>query len=312
MITVSEEKIVDYEITARVATEAFGSKQVVFSAERMHWLYERGFGQGSTIVSVFDEGVKVGQIALLHQKVCSGGEPSAATQLVDLFILQAYRSPQLVRRIYKEVERLCLARNSRFILAVPNENATLLNARFLKLSPLLRLPIRAGIGLWQSRGSGLEYSGHFKSMTRDDAIDLFSSFNTPATENGLHWDGAMLFDRLNDPTCDYAVHATADLLLISSSRKTRGIGYALLCGFLVRSQARVTSGTVHALTSAACRLWKHALFVYAGVHNSLPTLPGMVLPARLRPPMLVQLRDFNTDQLDARFDRFQLIDTDFV
>jgi hypothetical protein len=36
------------------------------------------------------------------------------------------------------------------------------------------------------------------------------------------------------------------------------------------------------------------------------------LPARLRPPMLVQLRDFNTDELDVRFDRFQLIDSDFV
>jgi hypothetical protein len=312
MITVSEEKIVDYEITARIATEAFGSKDVVFSAARMKWLYERSFGQGSAILSVFDGAVKVGQMVLVHQKVCSGGEPGSATQLVDLFILQAYRSPQLVRRIYKEVERLCQAQNIRFILAVPNENATLLNARFLKLSPLLRLPIRAGIGIWWPRGSRLKYSGHFKSMTKDDAIDLLSGFNTPATENGLQWDGEMLFERLSDPTCDYAVHATADLLLISSSRRTRGVRYALLCGFLVRPQARVTSSAVHELTRAACRLWKHALFVYAGVNNGLPALPGMAVPARLRPPMLVQLRDFNTEELDVRFDRFQLIDSDFV
>jgi hypothetical protein len=32
----------------------------------------------------------------------------------------------------------------------------------------------------------------------------------------------------------------------------------------------------------------------------------------LRAPMLVQLRDFTTDQPDMRFDRFQLIDSDFV
>ena len=234
MITVSEEKIVDYEITARIATEAFGSKEVVFSAARMKWLYERGFGQGSTIVAVFDGGDKVGQMVLLHQKVCSGGEAGAATQLVDLFILQAYRSPQLVRRIYKEVERLCLAQNIRFILALPNENATLLNARFLKLSPLLWLQIRAGFGFGWPRRSKLAYSGLFKSMTKNDAIDLLSGFSTPATENGLHWDGEILFDRLSDPTCDYAVHATADLLLISSSRKTKGIRYALLCGFILR------------------------------------------------------------------------------
>ena len=317
MLTVSEEKIVDYDLTARIATEAFGSKAVVFSAERMKWLYERSFGQGSTILSVFDGGAKVGQMVLVHQKINSGGAPGATTQLVDLFILQAYRSPQLVRRIYKEVERLCVAQNIRFILALPNENAKPLNARLLKLSPLLWMQIRAGLafsssGFWWPRTSRLKYSGHFKSMTKQDALDLFSGFDTPATENGLHWDGDILFDRLSDPTCDYAVHATADLLLISSSRKTRGIRYALLCGFFVRPQTSVTSGTVHELIRAACRLWKHSLFVYAGVNKSLPALPGIVLPARLRPPMLVQLRDLNTDALDIRFDRFQLIDSDFV
>jgi hypothetical protein len=312
MITVSEQKTVDYEITARIATEAFGAKEVVFSAARMKWLYELSFGQGSTVLAVFDDGFKVGQIVLLRQKVNSGGVSIAATQLVDLFILQAYRSPQLVRHIYKEVERLCLARNIRFVLAVPNENATLLNARFLKLSPLLWLQIRAGLGFWWPRPSKLRYSGLFKSMTREHAIDLLSGFNTPETENGLHWDGDILFDRLNDPTGDYAVHATADLLLISSSRKTRGVRYALLCGFFVRPQAMVTSGTVRELARAACLFWKHPVFVYAGVNNSLPALPGFVLPTRLRRPMLVQLRDFNSDELDVRFDRFQLIDSDFV
>ena len=45
VIAVSEEKAVDYEITARLATEAFGSREVLFSADRMKWLYERAFGK---------------------------------------------------------------------------------------------------------------------------------------------------------------------------------------------------------------------------------------------------------------------------
>ena len=57
MITGSEESLVDYEVSARIATEAFGSKEVLFSAERIKWLNERSFGQGTTIVSVSDEGV---------------------------------------------------------------------------------------------------------------------------------------------------------------------------------------------------------------------------------------------------------------
>jgi hypothetical protein len=42
MVTVSEETAVDYELTAKIATEAFALAEVHFSAERIKWLYERG------------------------------------------------------------------------------------------------------------------------------------------------------------------------------------------------------------------------------------------------------------------------------
>ncbi len=312
MISVSEETAVDYEITARIATEAFGSKEVAFSAQRIKWLYESGFGQRSAIVAVFDDGKKVGQIVLLHQKVYLDGKPTAATQLVDLFILQAYRSPQLVRRIYKEVERLCQVGSIRLVLALPNENSALLNERFLKLRPFLSLQARIGFGFSWPRRSKMKFSGRLKSMPRNQAVDLLSGFVTPAAENGLHWDAETLFNRMDDPTCDYGVHATADLLLISSSRRTKGIRHVLLCGFFARSDAAVASSAVRELVRAACHFWKHRIFVYAGVNKSLPRLPGMALPARFRPPILVQMRDFAADQPDVRFDRFQLIDSDFV
>jgi Acetyltransferase (GNAT) domain len=155
MITVSEENGVDFETTARIATEAFGSKEVAFSPPRMKWLYERGFGQGSAVVAAFDDGRKVGQIVLLHQNIYLDGEPVIATQLVDLFILQAYRSPTLVRRLYREVERLCEAKNIRVVITLPNENSAPLNARFLKLRPFLSLPVRAGLSLgWPRRKTG--------------------------------------------------------------------------------------------------------------------------------------------------------------
>jgi hypothetical protein len=217
-----------------------------------------------------------------------------------------------VRRIYKEVERLCEALRIRVVVALPNENSALLNARFMKLKPFLSLRARAGFGLGWPRASRIRYSGDLKSMPEKQAIELLSGFNTPAAENGPHWDAETLFNRIGDPTCDYAVHATADLLLVSSSRKTRGIRYVMLCGFFARDGAAVTSRDTRALIGAACRFWKHPIFVYAGVNKNLPNLPGFALPERFRPPILVQLRDFNSEEPNLRFDRFQLIDSDFV
>jgi Acetyltransferase (GNAT) domain len=313
MITVSEESDVDFESTARIATEAFGSKEVIFSPPRMKWLYERGFGQGSIVVGAFDDGRKVGQIVLLHQKVYLDGGPVIATQLIDLFILQAYRSPTLVRRLYKEVERQCEARNVRVVVTLPNAISAALNARFLKLRPFLSLPVRVGISLGWPSGTRLKFSGLLKTMPRGEAIERLSGYVTPATENGPHWDAATLFDRISDPTCDYAIHATENLLLVSSSRKTRGVNHALLCGFLARGGAAVASGDIRTLVRAACRLWKHHVFVYAGLNKSLPYLPGFALPDRLRPPILVQLRDSaSSGETLPSFDRFQLTDSDFV
>ena len=312
MITVSEESAVDFESTARIATEAFGSKDISFSAPRMKWLYERGFGQGSTVVAAYDDGKKIGQIVLLHQKVYLDGAPVMATQLIDLFILKAYRSPVLVRRLYQEVERLCGAKQIRVILGLPNPISAPLNARFMGLRPFLLLPVRVGVSLGWSRSERLKFSDPIKALSRDEAIERLAGFGTQLSENGLHWDPAMLFDRISDPTCDYAVHATPDLLLISSSRKTRGISHVLLCGFFARLQAAVASSDIPTLIRAACRLWKHRVFVYAGLNKSLPYLPGFALPERLRPPILVQLRDCASADAAPRFDRFELTDADFV
>jgi hypothetical protein len=301
---------VDYELTAKIATEAFASGDVCFSVERIKWLYERGFGQGTTVLSALDDGRKVGQIARINQRLHLDGEPRAATQLVDLFVLQAYRSAPLLRRIYREVERICSNRHIRYVLALPNDKSVLLNERFLKLKPVLQLPVRAGVSLVAHDPSRVKFSGSLKPMTKPEAVELLSGFGGLAGQNGLCWNGDALLSRLDDPTRDYAI--TADLLLISSSRKSRGIRHTMLCGFFARQGAAITNDDVQQLVRAACRFQKLPVFVYAGISNSLPTLPGVALPARVRPSMLVQLRDFHAEGHEVRFDRFELIDSDFV
>lgn len=311
MIAVSEERTVDFESTARIATEAFGSKDITFSPSRMKWLYERGFGAGAAVVAAFDGDNKVGQLVLLHQKIQLDGEPVIATQLIDLFVLQAYRSPGVVRRLYQEAGRICEASHTRIILGLPNPISAPLNARFMKVRPFLSLPVRIGVSFGWSSRARVQFSTPVKSMPKDQAIERLSPFATPASENGLQWDAVTLFERISDPTCDYAIHATANLLLVSSSRRTRGISHALLCGFFARPSAVIAAGDINALIGAACRLWKHRVFVYAGINNSLPRLPGLAIPARYRQPILVQLRD-TSSETPPRFDRFQLTDSDFI
>ena len=315
MVTVAEEKAVDYALTARLATEAFADEKVSFSPDRIQWLYERSFSQGTTVLAALQDGQKIGQIALISQKLCVGGETRQAVQLVDLFIMQAHRSAAVLRKLYREVERICEARGIRYILALPNDKSVLLNARFLKLSASTELPVRAGLSLLPPRAR-LACSARLRSLSREAAIALFEAFACQSTENGVHYDGESLFSRLDDPTRDYAVHATDELLLISTSRNRKNLNHTLLCGFFTRKQARPGTNDVDDLVRAACSFWRAPLFVYAGVNDSLPKLPGLPLPARLKRPILVQLRDMAaglaSDAGVARFARFQLLDSDFA
>jgi hypothetical protein len=312
MVTVSEEAAADYELTAKIATEAFALPDVHFSAERIKWLYERAFGRGTTVLAALDDGRKVGQIAMIGQSICIAGEIHPAVQLVDLFLLKAYRSAHVVRKLYAEVEKTCATQNIRYMLALPNDKSAPLNARFLKLLPVMWMPIRAGVSLRRPTSAAIVHSGLLKSMRRDQAIELFSPFTCPTDENGTHWDAKTLFDRLDDPTRDYAVHATANLLLASAPRRTRGVSYTALCAFFARSSTRPSAHDVDELVRAACRHWRQPMFVYAGANSRLPKLPGAPLPARLRRPILVQLRDVSADAHNVSFDRFQLIDSDFA
>jgi hypothetical protein len=271
------------------------------------------------VLAALEDGQKVGQIALIGQKVCIAGEARPAVQLVDLFVMRTHRSAGLVRRLYREVERICAARGIRYILALPNDKSVQLNARLLKLAPLGQLPIRAGVSLLPPRAK-LAYSGRLKSLGREAAIALLAPFASQSTDNGVRYDGASLFSRLDDPTRDYAVHATDELLLISTQRKRKNVSHTVLCGFFTRPQARPAARSVDELIRAACGFWRAPLFVYAGINDGLPKLPGVPLPAWLKRPILVQLRDMATnlatnlaaDRLEARFARFQLIDSDFA
>lgn len=300
----------DYEATARLADEGFERPNPSFDAGRLRWLYTAAFAGGSTTLGLYDGARKVGQVVLLHHPVRSGGEISGSISLVDLFILKAFRSREAIERLYAAVERFCLEHQIRFVLAVPNGKAAGVNARFLKLQSFLTLEIRAGLALPLTWGPGV-VSAEAGRIGRAGCEDVFRRF-LPATGDGLSWSADTLWPRLQDPAARYGVHATPDLLVISSRRVTRHLPHTLICAMMGRPGARVSRADVGRLTSAACALQGRPLFVYVGLNTAVP-LPGWSAPARFRPsPMIVQCRDLTATQAPPPFERFELLDFDFV
>jgi hypothetical protein len=248
---------------------------------------------------------------MVRQPVLMDGISEHAIQIVDLFITKAFRSRGLIRRLYDEVERQCLLQEVRFALGMPNARAISVNERFLKLRPFLRLPVRIGLAI-PKRSAAVIFSAPFDSTKKQDMLRLLAPYRTARTENGIAWQEEALYQRLCSPKHRYGLHATEDLLLISSARTRRHVRYTLLCGFFAHAERELAPACVRNVIRAACRLWNRPLFAYIGFNKSLPGPQGISLPRWLRrSPMLLQLRDFRPENSKPQFHRFQALDFDF-
>jgi hypothetical protein len=309
--TAEREPQVDYVATAELMTSAFALGEPI-PPERLEWLYNRSFSSGTTVIALRDGQRKVGQIAMVRQTLQLNGERETAAQLVDLFIIPGYRGRQSLKLLYDEVERQFGEQKIRFGIGMPNAKALGVNAHFFQLQPYLTLPFSVGMSLSkQVSGDGLSFQ--FDPLDRSRLLPLLAQFGSADTDNGLVWNETRLFERLSRPAKQYGIHVFGNLLLISSLRRSRGIDHTLLCGLLVRPGHRASQAELDQAVRAACLMWGRRLFVYVGVNNKLPRLPGLILPERVRPsPMLVQLRDFRPDKAPLQLDRYELIDFDFA
>jgi hypothetical protein len=306
------EQIVNYEETARLATEAFASSNLVIMPERLRWFYERCFSLGATVIALRDGGRKVGQIAMVRQTLRVDGQEESAAQLVDLFISREFRGKERLRLLYAEVEKQFIKQDIRFAIGMPNAKALGVNEHFFNLKPFLRLPFSMGVAIPVPLRQGL-LSFRFDPSNKNQILSLFAGFRSSPEENGVIWDEAKLFERLCSYKREYGIHVLDDVLLISSPRSSHGINYTLLCGFMTRRGAASTPIVVRRVVRAACRLWGRHLFVYAGVNSKLSSAPGIVMPTKIRPsPLLVQLRDFKPERKPLHLDRFQLLDFDLA
>lgn len=307
------ETAIDYVETARLANEAFDDPSA-FNAPHMQWLYERCFSEGSTMISLYDGTRKVGQFAMVRQTVTAGGgRAEQAAQLVDLFVLKPFRSRAALAALYGEVERQCRAQGIRFAIGMPNAGAIAVNEHFLKLQPHRWLGIHAGVSVMRPVSPSLVIDERFAANN----IDLYRAWLAPYmpanSESGIRWTADTFCERLNNPRFPYALHAVENLLLVSSQRVRRRTSYVLLCGYFARQGATVRQRDVHAVTRAACNVWRRPLFIYPGFNDALPAPPGWRLPQRLRPStMLIQLRDFHPDRSPLQLTRYQPLDFDFA
>lgn len=308
--TTQVDEPVDYSETADVANQAF-AEPGKFVPSTVQWMYEKCFSLGATVVSLRANGDKIGQFVIIRQKIAHDGRIVDAAQLVDLLVLPEYRSRHTLAALYRAVEQRCISEGIRYIVGMPNQKAISANEHFIGLKPFLWLDIRMGLAI-PHVSSRLRFNQRHGDGSADELRALFEPYMPPVTEDGIVWTAPSLVSRLNRPGFRYGIHATNDVLLISSPRIRKGVPYTLLCAFFPRDNAAPSRADIKAVTAAACATWRRPLFVFPGIHKGIAGGPGWRVPQSLRPStMLVQMREFGRDKPAFAFHRYQSLDFDF-
>jgi Acetyltransferase (GNAT) domain len=311
-LTAAPEKHVDYMVAAQLGTDAFDDRNIVLTPAKLKWFYESAFSSGFTVVALLHENKKVGQIAMVRQTLMINGKQQATAQLVDLYIKKSFRGKSALIALYDEVERQFRAQNIRIAFGMPNAKAVSVNEYFFQLKAYLFLDVRVGLA-WPMFRRAPVRTLLFSAERKEEVTKLGDEFATPYDENGLSWNGEKLYNRLCSENRHYALHATENLMLVSSPRKKRGIEFTLLCGFLIKQGRTATAKEMRSVINWASATWKRPLFIFAGHNAKLPILPGLPLSRLIhKSPMVLQLRDFAPDQGEFKLTRFQLMDFDFA
>ncbi len=310
MLTVASETIVDWEETARLATEAFDDA-VPFDPERLRWTYETCFAEGAEVVTLRAGGTKVGQLVVLRHAINVDGRREPAGLFVDLFVVKKHRSREAVALLFGEAERRFRELGIRFALGMPNERSLPHNVELFGMKTVEVLPLHMGVMFGRSDPEVVTRS--MSDLSESEAAELLAPHVDPDRDRCVPWDAECLARRISGPGHAYALHLLDDAVAISSPRRSRGIPHALICGFFARRPDRVASDDLGRLVRAACSHWRRPIFAYCGFDHLLAILPGVVLPRMVRPsPLLVQMRDFKMNEEIPRLTRYQMIDSDFA
>lgn len=310
MFTVATETTVDWEETARLATEAFGDA-VPFDPDRLRWTYERCFAQGAEVVTLRWNGAKVGQLVVLRHSIVVDGRRESAGLFVDLFVLKQHRCRDAVALLFGEAERRILELGLRFVLGMSNRRSLPLNVELFGMKTVEVLPLHMGV-MFGRPDPGVS-TRSMDDLTEAEAADLLAPHVSPERDRCVPWDAQRLARRLSGPAYAYALHLLPGVAAVSSPRRSRGIPHTLICGFFAKDPARVSADDMGMLVRAACSRWERPVFAYCGFDRLLPMPPGVAMPRIARPsPLLVQMRDFAKDGEVIRLDRYQMIDSDFA
>lgn len=276
----------------------------------IHWLYDESPYGPAVQRNADDEGQRVAHYGMIPQRYRGAGGVVPAGFSLNAVVKTGAQRKGWFRQLGPEVYDGAHEAGWQFATGVCNEKSIGTVIKYLGWKTPGPLPVRLcppGIlarGVQSHAVDDAFFAGPFDTLAAglDDAqVRAWTNSYTPEY---LRW-------RLATPHVSYAVHASDEVVGVSTADKRFGVPAAVILKLLPRDGR---SGPLRAdsIVSAACRFHRAPYAVYAGF-NAHVKVRGIKPPRRLQPsPLHLILRSLSdaVDQETLSVDTFEFLDMD--
>lgn len=278
----------DLADTSRFLTEVYGVKTFL-DESYLNWEYlDNPEGRGVECTRS-ESGRIIAHMAVIpqryHRHRGADAEVIRAAVLLNVAIATRARGRGLMTEMGHDLFERTRARiGDSALLAVANASSTPGLTGRLGFRSVCQLPVILLPPLWlksprvQSRPVDHAYleSTEFSALLR--SVDL-----RPGSGWSQRWSPESFAWRLKKPGMRYAVHASEDLVLVTTVQRQAGIPICVIVKTFNRANGAVVRG--NAVAAAACRFHAAPVALYGGFSNRV-RFSGVPLPNRLRPAPL--------------------------
>jgi hypothetical protein len=276
----------------------------------IHWLYDESPYGPAVQRNADDEGERVAHYAMIPQRYRGPQGVVPAGFSLNAVVRTGAQRQGWFRRLGLEVYDGARAAGWWFATGVCNEKSIGTVIKYLDWKTPGPLPVRLCVpGLRVSNVESHAVNEAFFTQAFDRlAVGLDASpvraWTNSYTPEYLRW-------RLATPRVSYAVHASDELVAVSTADKRFGVRAAVILKLLPRD-GRSRPLSADAIVTAACHFHRAPYAVYAGF-NSHVVVRGIKPPRRLQPSplhLIVKSLCDDIDQEQLSIDTFEFLDMD--
>jgi len=303
----------DWDDTSTLLHRVFHDERFADPAY-LNWHYNESPVGTAIAVDLRDEHEEVfGHGAALPQEFRNAEGNTRFVQIVNIAILPGRRGENLfaheiLNHIPHVIEQGVIGG-----FGVTNANSTdpAISLDGLGATLVCQLPVKVLLPspLWRKGVDTFAVTPDF--LESKTFVELCSDLDQyPAEHWTQRWTLDQLRWRLSRPNTSYALHATNNVVAITSAAKAKGVPVVMLMKMLPRYGSRGPL-PAEAIVTAACRHHRAPVAMYVGFNAHLP-MRGVTVPRRFLPsPLnLLFLTLGDLDQASFRFDTFEFLDFD--